>query len=46
MNFVIAVTVFGETVSQVQAIGYGIILVALALFNYPNFQKIRLKVTG
>jgi chloramphenicol-sensitive protein RarD len=41
MNFVIAFLVFGETITTLQGIGYGIILVALILFNYPNLQKMR-----
>lgn len=46
MNFVIAFLVFGETTTALQGIGYGIILIALVLFNYPNLQKLRAKVTG
>lgn len=41
MNFVIAFLVFGETITTLQFVGYGIILVALILFNYPNLQKMR-----
>jgi chloramphenicol-sensitive protein RarD len=41
MNFVIAFLVFGETITTLQGVGYGIILVALVLFNYPNLQKMR-----
>jgi chloramphenicol-sensitive protein RarD len=46
MNFVIAFLVFGETITSLQGIGYAIILVALVLFNYPNLQKLKAKVTG
>lgn len=46
MNFIIAFLVFHETVTQLQIVGYLIILVALALFNYPNLQKLRAKVIG
>lgn len=42
MNFIIAFTVFEETVTHLQIIGYGLVLVALVLFNYPNLQKIRM----
>lgn len=41
MNFVIAFLVFGETITTLQGIGYGFILIALGLFNYPNLQKMR-----
>lgn len=41
MNFAIAFTVFDETVTPLQVMGYGLVLVALVLFNYPNLQKIR-----
>lgn len=44
MNFTIAFLVFGETITSLQAIGYGIILVALVLFNYPNLKRLREKV--
>lgn len=46
MNFAIAFLIFHETITQLQIIGYLIILVALVLFNYPNLQKLRAKVTG
>lgn len=46
MNFVIAFTVFHETVSQLQVIGYIIVLAALMLFNYPNLLKIKTKAFG
>lgn len=40
-NFTIALIVFEEQVSLLQAIGYSIIMLALILFNYPNFRKIQ-----
>ncbi|MBX2915262.1 MAG: EamA family transporter [Cyclobacteriaceae bacterium] len=45
MNFIIAFLVFDETITSLQAIGYLIILVALGLFNYPNLQKMRVRLT-
>jgi chloramphenicol-sensitive protein RarD len=41
LNFCLAIAVFGESVTLLQASGYSIILIALILFNYPNFQKIQ-----
>lgn len=46
MNFALAFLLFHETVTQLQVIGYGIILVALLMFNYPNLQRLKAKVTG
>lgn len=46
MNFVIAFVVFHETVTQLQVIGYIIILIALVIFNYPNLKKIHARVSG
>lgn len=46
MNFGIAFIIFHETVTQLQIIGYLIILVALVLFNYPNLKKLSAKVSG
>ncbi|HCZ36342.1 MAG TPA: EamA family transporter [Cytophagales bacterium] len=46
MNFIIAFLVFDETITSLQAIGYLIILVALVLFNYPNLQKMRVRLTN
>jgi len=43
MNFGIAFFVFHETITQLQLIGYVIILVALVLFNYPNLRKLSVK---
>lgn len=41
LNFILAIALYNESVSVMQAFGYGIILVGLLLFNYSNFQKIR-----
>jgi chloramphenicol-sensitive protein RarD len=41
INFSVAFLVFHETINQLQLIGYSIILMALVLFNYPNFKKLR-----
>ncbi len=46
MNFAIAFFIFHETVTQLQVMGYVIILVALVLFNYPNLKKLSAKVSG
>ena len=46
MNFAIAFFIFHETITQLQIVGYLIILVALVLFNYPNLKKIKTKITG
>ena len=46
MNFAIAFFIFHETITQLQIIGYLIILVALVLFNYFNLQKLKAKVSG
>jgi chloramphenicol-sensitive protein RarD len=40
-NFTIAFLVFHEQVTDLQIIGYGIIALALVLFNYPNFRKLQ-----
>lgn len=40
-NFMIALIVFKEQVSLLQAIGYSIIMMALILFNYPYVRKIQ-----
>ena len=39
LNFSMALVVFNEKVNTIQIIGYSIILVALIIFNYPNFKK-------
>jgi chloramphenicol-sensitive protein RarD len=43
-NFTLAIIVFDEHVTLLQAIGYLIILVALVLFNYPYFRKVQAAV--
>lgn len=40
-NFTIAFIVFKEKVNMIQVIGYSIIVVALILFNYPIFKKLK-----
>ena len=44
-NFTIAFVVFHENISFMQLMGYCIILVALVLFNYQNFAKLKTVVT-
>ncbi len=44
MNFTLAILVFGETVTNLQMIGYAIIIVALILFNYSNIKKIQARI--
>jgi chloramphenicol-sensitive protein RarD len=41
LNFILAIALYKETVTILQACGYGIILAGLLLFNYSNFQKVR-----
>lgn len=41
INFTVAFVVFGETINLLQIIGYTIIALALVLFNFQNFGKIR-----
>lgn len=41
INFTIAFLVFHETINTIQLIGYAIIAVALVVFNYQNFAKLR-----
>lgn len=45
MNFGIAFVIFHETITQLQLIGYIIILGAIVLFNYPNLKKLKAKVS-
>jgi len=33
--------VFKESVNMIQIIGYSIIVIAVVLFNYPAFKKVR-----
>jgi chloramphenicol-sensitive protein RarD len=40
-NFAVAFLIFGETINAIQLLGYGIIVIALVLFNYQNFRKIQ-----
>jgi chloramphenicol-sensitive protein RarD len=40
-NFSIAFIVFRESVNMIQIIGYSIIVIAVVLFNYPAFKKVR-----
>ena len=40
-NFSIAFIVFKESVNMIQIIGYSIIVVAVVLFNYPTFKRVR-----
>jgi chloramphenicol-sensitive protein RarD len=41
INFTIAFVIFHETINTIQLIGYAIIAVALVIFNYHNFAKLR-----
>jgi chloramphenicol-sensitive protein RarD len=41
INFTIAFVVFNESVNSIQLTGYAIIAVALVIFNYQNFGKLR-----
>jgi chloramphenicol-sensitive protein RarD len=41
INFTVAFIVFHESINLLQVIGYSIIAVALVVFNYQNFGKIR-----
>lgn len=40
-NFSIAFIVFKESVNMIQIIGYSIIVIAVILFNYPAFKKVK-----
>ncbi|HYG37915.1 MAG TPA: EamA family transporter [Cytophagales bacterium] len=40
-NFSVAFVIFHEQVNHTQLLGYIIILIALIIFNYPNFRKIQ-----
>jgi chloramphenicol-sensitive protein RarD len=44
-NFSIAFIVFKESVNMIQIIGYSIIVIAVFLFNYPAFKKVRSVMT-
>jgi chloramphenicol-sensitive protein RarD len=41
INFSVAFLVFEESASSIQIIGYGIIAIALVLFNYPILKRLR-----
>jgi len=41
LNFTIAFLVFNETITTIQIVGYIIIALALVLFNYHNFVKLK-----
>ncbi|HEY0744702.1 MAG TPA: EamA family transporter [Chryseosolibacter sp.] len=41
INFTIAFIVFKESINSIQLVGYAIIAVALVVFNYQNFGKLR-----
>jgi chloramphenicol-sensitive protein RarD len=46
INFIVAFFVFKESASSIQLIGYGIIAIALVLFNYPVLMRLnKLKET-
>jgi len=40
MNFVLAFVVFGERATTLQFIGYLLIVVAIVVFNYSNFERV------
>jgi chloramphenicol-sensitive protein RarD len=40
-NFSIAFIVFKESANTIQIIGYSIIVIAVILFNYPNFKRVK-----
>jgi chloramphenicol-sensitive protein RarD len=46
INFTIAFVVFHETINTIQLVGYAIIAVALVIFNYQNFSKLRQAAAG
>jgi chloramphenicol-sensitive protein RarD len=46
INFTIAFVVFKESINSIQLIGYAIIAVALVIFNFQNFAKLRQVATG
>lgn len=43
-NFALAIIVFNETISLLQAVGYLIIIAALVLFNYSHLRKMQTAV--
>lgn len=40
INFFVAFVVLNESVNSIQFIGYSIIVIALIIFNYPNFRRL------
>ena len=44
INFSVAFIIFDEDVNLTQIVGYGIIVVALVMFNYDNFRKLQTAV--
>lgn len=46
VNFIVAFLVFRESASTIQVIGYGIIAIALVLFNYPILKRISTRQLG
>lgn len=45
LNFSLALILFNEEINGLQMVGYGIIGVALVIFNYPYFRKIQAAVS-
>lgn len=45
-NFSIAFIVFKEHASMIQIIGYAVIVIAVILFNYPNFKRVKGALAG
>jgi chloramphenicol-sensitive protein RarD len=44
INFTIAIVVFQERITVLQALGYSLIVVALILFNYPQVRRFQMEV--
>jgi chloramphenicol-sensitive protein RarD len=45
-NYTVAFLIFHETINSLQLVGYGIILTALVIFNYPNFKKLQTAISS
>jgi chloramphenicol-sensitive protein RarD len=45
-NFSVAFLLFQERITWLQLTGYAIILIALVLFNYPNFRKLQVPLAS
>ncbi|HEX6223752.1 MAG TPA: EamA family transporter [Chryseolinea sp.] len=45
-NFTIAFLVFNEKINFLQVVGYSIIILALAVFNFQNFRKLQTTVSA